>query len=767
MHRSTDENPLIRPLPARREIHLGEVVLLIRRRIWLILRWALAGVGFAVLLLLISHKQYSSTATIQVHNDSESSLSLGDLGGVASQVIGGDALSVDLLTQQVILQNENVALKVMQDLKLADHLPFSGLRASTAGAENPFDDPAFRDKAVGLFQSRLRVTLVKGTRLIDVTYTDEDPKLAAQIANAVVDAYLVEVTQQRYDATSKTSEWLANQISGLKEKVGESQKQVNEFRQKAGLLGVSPVISAESGSISGGGLDPVEMSRLTDLDKQLTQAEIARISNEAIDRLAGSMDSDLLLGVEGNPSAGDSGGSLLSAAHLDLSMLHQLRARKGQLKQELAANVGRGAKNPITIGIQSQIEEVDKQIGQEMQRLNLQTKKQLELSAAAERAIRGEVEKEKARIAGLNNSADQLLLLQQEEASNRALYESLYGKLEAANVLAGAKSSNVTIVNPARVPSRPSKPKPAINIALGLFAGLALGLVSAFAGAYLNDVIMTPDDIQSGMNLGILGIVPRFNGKSKGKARVDKKIAEDAESASEDKNYATWVVSDSRSATAEAFRQIRTAILLSRPGHAPKSVLFSSSMSGDGKSTTCLNLGFAFAVQGSKVLVIDGDLRKPTIHKKLGLPNVSGLSQCLSSNIDPETVIQQNKDVPSLHVLTSGPVPPTPAELLGSKAFAEVLDHLKERYDFIFIDAPPLNLVTDAVLVAQVADGIVLVVRAGVTRRVYLRQALHFLSGTRRNMLGVVLNAVDVNSSQYGAYYGYYGDKSYYGDKDA
>jgi hypothetical protein len=260
-------------------------------------------------------------------------------------------------------------------------------------------------------------------------------------------------------------------------------------------------------------------------------------------------------------------------------------------------------------------------------------------------------------------------MLQQEEASNRTLYESLYGKLEAARVLSGAQSSNVTIVNPARVPSSPSRPQPVQNLGIGLLAGLMTGLFGVFASNTRDDVISIPEDIASIPGSSMLGLVPLFDRRSTSKGVPVAYGSELTHAA--DHISPAWVLRSPRSVFAESYRQIRTAILLSRSSRPPQTVLFASALSGDGKTTTCFNMGFAFGLQGSRVLLIDADLRRPTLHSRLDLPNDSGLSQCLSSDLDPMTVIHRHRDLESVSVLTAGPVPPMPSELLGSMKFLE------------------------------------------------------------------------------------------------
>ncbi len=764
--RHDDDRPL-RPLPPRHEMNWLDAVAVLRSKQLLILICVVCGLLLGLIATWLTPKRYSSTVTIQIQKENGSAINLQDLTGVTSPFLGEDALSVDLLTQQLIIANENTALRVMQNLSLENREPFASLQR-TAGADHSStaleDDPEFRDRAVQLFQSRLRVSLVKGTRLINITYTDRDPHQAAQVANAVVDAYVIETAQQHYDATSRTSSWLTNQMADLKAKVSESQRQVNDFRAKNGLLGTSTLVGNQRDGSTSVGYDNLELDRLADLNRQLTSAEAARISDEAIYHLVLSQNPDILLGLQSSQLSGGSNGANLSSSGQDIGILKDLREKQGQLKLELASGMTKyGTRNPIVVQIRSQLSELDAQISQEMQRLTDQAKNEYELAAATESSIRRSVDAEKAKIAQLNNSVDQLLLLEQEEEANRSLYEDLYSKLEAANVLASAKSSDVTIVNPARVPAKPSRPQPIENIGLGMLAGLTFGLFGAFASNHRNDTIRNSDDVARIFGFPLLGVIPlvrRTAPKStRGTTGTEIKAGPPGQ-------LTAWVLHSPKSATAEAYRQIRTAILLSRSTRPPQTILFASSVSGEGKTTSCYNTGFAFALQGSRVLLIDGDMRRPSLHTQLGLPNDDGLSHCLSSDLDPASLIHHHPELPNVSVLTAGPVPPMPSELLGSPKFTQLVKSLQSEYDFIFIDAPPILMVTDAVLIARSTDAAVLVIRAGVTRRAAVRRVLETLGPTRNKLLGVILNAVDLRSPDYNSAYGYYGDNSYYVDGD-
>jgi capsular exopolysaccharide synthesis family protein len=744
-------------------MHLTDALVILRKNLWLVLGCVVLGVALAALLTSLMQRRYSSTVTIEVHKEGGTSLSLEDLSGVGQQMIGGDQLSVDLLTQQAVIGNENIALKVLEDLNLTDGQPFLALHPAGAAASGRSlleSNPSYRDSAVRLFQSRLKISLVKGTRLVGVTYTDADPQQAARIANAVVEAYLIASTQQRYDATSKTSAWLTDQLTDLKDKVSNSQQRVDDFRQKVGIIG-APTISGTGSNQVGSDLGSVELARLNDLNGQLTSAETQRIAAEAVFRMTQSRDADVVLGIDSSQLNGASA----SFGSLDTTRLHQLRAQGGQIEVQISSETQKyGAQNPVILALRSQLAEVQRQTNEEIERIGKQARRNLELAQSTEEGLRRSVEREKQRLGQMTSSADQLLLLEQEEISNRTLYQDLYGKLEAANILAGAKSSNVTIVNPARVPSGPSRPQPVQNIALGLLGGLATGLFLAFAMAYHNDVLTTPEDLAPLTGLPLLGLVPQA-GKRRRWSSAYPYGSSKTDAPTETESRFAWVLRSPRSVVAEACRQIRTAILLSR-AEQPRTLLFTSSFSGEGKSTLTSNMAFAFGLQGSRVLLVDADMRRPTLHAKLGLPNAVGLSQCLTSDIDPATVIQPHPDMDTVHVMTSGPVPPAPSELLGSPRFAALLDRMKHEYDYVFIDSPPVLLVTDAVLTSTLVDGVILVVRSGVTRRAPLRRALEQLAPSRKRLLGLILNAADIQSSEFGGGYKYYGDSTYYENSD-
>jgi capsular exopolysaccharide synthesis family protein len=367
-------------------------------------------------------------------------------------------------------------------------------------------------------------------------------------------------------------------------------------------------------------------------------------------------------------------------------------------------------------------------------------------------------------VAALGNSLAALSFLQQEEDTSRGLYQDLYTRLEEANVAAGVKSSDIVIVDPARPPGRHSSPVMKMNLAGGLFLGSFIGLLVAGFQHLRDTSLSTIEDFEGVWDFPLLGVVRRFDGgprvklgQMRSKVEVQTPLARASETA--------WLLTSPKSEIAESYRNIRTSILLSNVDQAPQVILVTSPLSGDGKSTTAYNLAISFGVQDKRVLLLDADMRRPTISQKTNCEGKKGLSDLLVGKLPVEEVVQQHPGLANLFVLTSGSIPPMPAELLASARFAELIKELRGKFDYILIDAPPVLLVTDPLLLAFSADGIVLVVRAGVTTRPSLKRLRAALQRPNIRPLGYVLNGFKDDTEGYGYGYGYgEQDKSGYFD---
>ena len=727
---------------------------LVRRSLWIV-AFSLLGLVCGFLMTIRAPRLYTATTTVELNKDASSGLGIQDLSGLATQVGVGQEFMTDMLTHQAVLLNDNTALSVINHLGLMQSHPYADTSTEQGWQTVSLDqDPLARDRALGIFRSGLRVAVVKNTRLLTVSYTDTDPQRASRIANAVVEAYLTNHTEARYTATSKASTWLTNQLEDLKRRVEESHKKVSAFEQSTGLVGTAPP-SSKGGTLTQDSTSTA-YQRLTALNAELSRAEVARIAKEAVYHLTETGDPDVVVGVgQTSLATGMGGDSPIAADSKNIQLLQKLREQEASLKVQMAAEQVRyGAKNPALQEIRNQIDSLETQIREELQRINKEAKTDLELARENEDAIRKSVNDQQRGVAALGNSLAALTFLQQEESTSRGLYQDLYTRLEEANIAAGVKSSDIVIVDPARPPGRQSSPVVKMNLAGGLFMGSLFGLLVAGV-QHLRDTSLTAlEDFEAIWEFPLLGIVRRFDAGARSKLRYGLPSVEIQRPSIETKETA-WLLTSPKSEIAESYRNIRTSILLSSIDRAPQVILVTSPLSGDGKSTTAYNLAIAFGVQNKRVLLLDADMRRPTIGQKTNCNGKKGLSDLLANDLPLDEVIQQHPGLPSLYVLTSGTIPPMPAELLASERFARLMERLREQFDYILIDAPPVLLVTDPLLLAFSADGIVLVVRAGVTTRPVMKRLQTALQRPNVKALGYVLNGLRDNSEGYGYGYGY------------
>jgi len=750
-------------------LELRDVVRIVWRGRAAILAALGLGIVLAMLSILFAPNRYSATATIEVNHESGNTLGLADLSGAAGSLGDQEGMNMDLLTQQAVILNDNTALRTIEDLHLDAGGPYavpSPIQMDESERNVPLDQaPHRRELVLRAFRSGLRVNAIKGTRLLTVTFTDTDPGRAAAIANALVDASMFETTQARFQASSKTSAWLTGQLADLKRKVTESQAKVDAFQRASGLTGLTAAVSspAQTKASPAPSADNAAVARLVELNRDLTNAEVGRIAKEAIYRMNETRDPEVVLRIGSSELAGSlASDSPVAPGSADLVQLQQLRAQLAEVQVRRAAESTKyGVKNPVMLQIASEQASIETQIGLEMDRMRRRAKNDLDLAALDEEGLRLEIARQEQIVNRVAEKADQLLLLEEEAQSSRAIYQDLYTKLEEARVTAGIKASNITLIDPARTPAQPSYPKKKMTLALGALAGLMCGLLGAFTWDYFDDSVATPEEAEQIMSVPVIGTIPDFNRKQSIAFRYGRSRRENKEGETKPQ---TWLLRAPRSEIAEAYRALRTALLLSRVESAPHVVLFMSGSAEEGKSTTCLNTAAAFALQGDRILYLDADLRRAKGHRFFGCTNEVGLSNCLAGGLAFPGALRSYPGIPSLFLLPAGHSAPNPSELLGSRRFADLLSELRTHFDYIFIDSPPVLLVTDAQLIAPHADGCVLVMRANRTLKRCLRRSLALMRASNASMLGAVMNAFKTQTAAYSAYGSYGKESDYYAE---
>jgi polysaccharide biosynthesis transport protein len=654
----------------------------------------------------------------------------------------------ELETELKILQSDLLATQVIRELNL-DRRPEIGGPAPAPSAELSPDplqsDPVRASAMVGSFKSNLKVSLSPNTRIIEVHYRSPDPQMAATVVNTLMQTYVENNFKARFESTMQASDWLQKQLVDLQMKVETSQEKLVRYQKEHEILGTDEKQN-------------IIMEKLDELNKALTNAESERMDKEALYRLIQSGDPDAIASSAG----GLQGGATNSQS--DSQLLGTLRAKQAELKIQAAElNTQFGPAYPKLTQLNNQLKEIDSEIQAEMKKIASMIRGEYTTALQRESMLRDALEKQKQEANKLNESAIQYTLLKRDVDTNRQLYEGLLQKMKEAGVSAGLKSNNFRIVDSARPPQAPIEPNIPRNLMFAIVLGLASGIGLAFLLEGLDNTVRTTEQAQIISGLPSLGMIP-LGSKSAREGPNPKRLVIAA--SKEAVELVTQVRPQSQ--MAESYRALRTSLLLSSLGAPPKVVMVTSALPQEGKTTTSINTAVVLAQKGVRVLLIDADMRRPSIHKTLGMGPHSGLSNVLTGSIPLEQAITSTTVLPNLFVLPAGTPPPNPAELLASSNMRDVLGKLREQYDHIVIDTPPSLSVTDAVVLSPRADAVLLVIRSGQTTKQALRRSRDVLTQVNAKVVGVLLNAVDLSSPDYYYYYEYQGKYArYYRDDES
>jgi capsular exopolysaccharide synthesis family protein len=399
--------------------------------------------------------------------------------------------------------------------------------------------------------------------------------------------------------------------------------------------------------------------------------------------------------------------------------------------------------------LKNQMQTIQKRLDGEISKIIAAIRNDYELGLRRETLLRQAFEQQKAKVMEMKEKAIQYNILKREADTNKELYKGLLQRMKEAGISAGIMASNIQVVDQAELPTRPHKPNKQLNLLLAVVVGLFLGVGLAFFFEYLDNTVKTPEDVEQLIRLPSFGMVPEISYERK--KRMEKGTS-----------YPVELVTfgHPKSMLSEAYRNIRTSILLSFPEKPPKKIAISSPNPAEGKTTTVINTAIALSQTGARVLIIDSDLRKPRVHRVFNEENGVGLSNFLSGHAALESIIKKT-DIPNLSYIPSGPIPPNPSELIGSNLFKSMMQSLGERFDHLVLDSPPVLGFADAIILSTSVDGIILVVLGGKTPRETLQRAKEVLHQVNAKILGVVINRIDIQRSDYGYYY--YRYHYYYG----
>jgi succinoglycan biosynthesis transport protein ExoP len=716
---------------------------LLRRRVLIYICTATMLLASGLVCIVMPSK-YKAESTLEVLRQDVDGLSLGDSNSSARS---SDALDFNLTlqTQLAVLKSDTLAWQVIRELKLGDTKePASPLPMESA-AKPQVAALGDRDKRAAAilekFKSNLNIESIAGTRLIKVSYADRDPRRAARVVNQLVSDFVEYNFQVRYSATTKATDWLGSQLVELKSQVEKAQARAAQLQKDSGILGEDERHN-------------IVLTRLEQLNSQVTSTQADRVTKEAIYKLCRSGNPEFVAGILGSQPEQTASGAANSAA-----LLNNLRQQEATLDAEYADAAAKyGPAYPRLIQIKERLGSVRSSIATELRKVTERAKSEYELAASREAAAMRAFGEQKALAAQMNNKAIDFLIAKREADSSQKLYEHLLEKLKEAGVLAGLRSSELHIVDPAEVPNRPFRPNIPLYLALGVMAGMSLGVVCAFVTEMMDRSVRKVSEIEDTTYVPVLGVVPQAG--LFGSTGFTHRLKAHADHNGGGENQ--LLVGVRNPAVAEAFRSVRTTLLLSRPDEPAKVFLITSGTAQEGKSFASLNLAAALARNAGKVLLVDADLRRGTLSRALNQQSEIGLSDVLSGESHDEAAYHSINEVPGLTFVPAGVSPRCRSELLGSEQMTATLQRWREDFAYVVVDTPPVLAVSDAVVLSPRVDSVIVVVRFGVTKRQSIIRTVQMLKSVQAANIGVLMNAIDTRSPEYYDYSGTYGYADYH-----
>lgn len=666
------------------------------------------GIGATLLMTPI----YSASTTLQIDREAAKIV---DVEGVTpAEVMTGEEF---FQTQYGLLRSVSLAEKVVDTMGLArDGAFIEAMGAEPAKAAGPTASAERREQAVRLVVGNLKVQPVRGSRLVGVAFESPNAQLSARVANGVASAFIESSLERRYESASYARRFLEDRIQQVKSRLEESERQLVSYATSQGIVNVAVQSAGAPGGAEQTASQSLAAADLVAMNTALITAKSERIRAEQRWRQAQGADVNSLPEVLQSPT------------------IQALRQRQATLRADYQDKLSIYKPDfPAMLQLKAQIDELDRQVGAEVQNIRRSIQNVYEVAAKQEASLASQVGGLKSGVMDLRSRSIDYNILQREVDTNRTLYDGLLQRYKEVGIAGGVGTNNVSIVDVAAPPAAPSKPKPLLNIAIAAMAGMVLGALIAFALELLDESIQTPEDVEAKLGLPLLGAIPILpRNITMGEA-----------------------LADPRSAVSEAYYSVRTALQFSTAAGAPEVLLVTSARPSEGKSTSAKAIATNFARLGMKVLLIDCDMRNPSLHRMMGGENSAGLSNVLAG-ISPLADVVQLSELPTLFFLPCGPLPPNPAELLAGPRLRKLLVEARELYDAVVLDGPPVLGLADAPILAHAASGALLVVEAAGTRRGQAIASLKRLNqASPGKVVGALLTKFNAKQAAYGYGYGY------------
>lgn len=705
-----------------REPHLLDYLIILRKHQWLIITFLLTVVTVVTIASFKMKPEYEAAARVEVDKEAQNLQPFPDSNAYGEF----EDTETYIETQTKILQSETLALMTIKSMDLGRYPEFGGSPNAMAW-EHAGANPR-RPAILGAFLGRLSVKRVPNSRLIEVQFEAEDPQLAAQIVNTHLQNYVEENFRSKYDATTQASTWLSAELEELRIKVEKSEDARIAYERQNQIWQIDEK-------------QDITTQKLADLSKAVTDAQTDVAQKEALYRMAVSGNVDALPAARSNDVIGN------------------LLKRKADLDEQYAEALDQYGPNfPKVLRIAAQQKEVADNLASARKTMVESVEEDFTTARSRVELLQEALDKQKAEANDLAEKLVQYHILQHDAESNKQLYDGLLQKLKEAGITAGLRSSNIRVVDPALAPATPARPQKARNILLAFLVGLVGGVGLALFREYLDNTVKSPDDIEALTGLPSLAVVPSLPGLNATHGRFSRLAREAAPQSATGPRVELLSYIQPKSQISEAFRALRTSLLLSQADHPPQVILVTSALPREGKTTAAVNLAVTLAQLGDRTLLMDSDLRKPGIRRALNLTigKEVGLSSYLAGVSTLDEVTIPHPTINNLVALTTGPVPPSPADLLSSHRMREAIVELRHRFKFIVIDSPPVMAATDPVILSALTDGVLLVVRSGETPKEAFTRTRDLLAAVKCRLLGVVLNAVDSSAPDYYYSYRYY-----------
>ncbi len=713
------------------EIHLRDYLQVALRRKWIIIVSFITVLTLATLHSFKTTPIYQASAQLQIDKENPNVVSF-------EEVMTMDSTDIQFYqTQYKILASKYLAQRVIDSLNLKNNPEFKSDEGSKGFSIRGFLSSLFRKDSQGsdkddkkarlaeesrllkAYLGRLSVEPIRNSRLVDIRFNGYNPVEITKIINKHAAEYRLRNLEVRFAASHDAAEWLQKQIFVKREALEKSETALQLYKEK------EKIVSLED-------KQNIIIQKLEDLSTEFTVAKTERMQLETLYNLAEEYSEDY-----------EKQESMPGVMHSEL--IRQLKKEYSTLSAEVEKLSQRYGKNyPAMKRAIAQKNELKTRIVEETVKIinSIETKYKMALSK--EKNLSKALEDQKEVALELNRKAIAYGSLRRDTEGERAMYDILLKRLKEADITGDLQTSNISIVGPATAPITPIKPRKKMNILLGMIVGLGMGIALVFFLEYLDNTIKSPEDIEAYLKIPLLGVLSHVNVQSKGKSATSELIVHEMP----------------KSVFAEAVRNIRTSVMFSIIDTSRKLIMVTSATQGEGKTFVASNLAAVIASTGKKTLLVDTDLRKPRVNKVFSVEKNPGLCNHLLGEIELESIIKSTQ-VPNLSIVTCGNIPPNPSEIMHSAVMEKFCNAIRERFDMVIFDTPPAMTVTDAIILSSIVDGVIITIKSGSTVKDTAKRCVSQITTNKGEMLGAVVNEVDITRGGY--YYHYYAHYYKYG----